>query len=71
MFSVQMSIEQWLPLLAPLVIIQLALMLLALVDLFKEERQVRGNNKPLWAIVIVFVNIVGPLAYFFVGREDV
>ncbi len=66
-----MSIQELLPLIAPLLIIQLALMLLALVDLFKEERQVRGHNKPLWALVIVFVNIFGPLAYFFFGREDV
>jgi hypothetical protein len=66
-----MSIQELLPLLVPILIIQLGLMAIALVDLFKEERQVRGRNKPLWALVIVFINIIGPLAYFFVGREDV
>ncbi len=59
-----------LPLVLPLVILQLVLMVLAAVDLFRDERQVRWVSKPIWALVIVFVNIVGPLVYFFVGRED-
>lgn len=66
-----MSLQELIPLLIPVLIVQLGLMAVALVDLFKEERQVRGRNKPLWALVIVFINIIGPLAYFFVGREDV
>ena len=60
-----------LPLLIPLLLIQLVLLLLAIYDLFQEDRRVRWVSKPIWAIIIVFVNIVGPLAYFFVGREDV
>lgn len=59
-----------LPLLAPLIVLQLALLLLAAIDLFREERHVRFVSKPIWALVIVFVNIIGPLAYFFFGRED-
>jgi hypothetical protein len=59
-----------LPLILPLVILQLALMVLAAVDLFRDERQVRWVGKPIWALVIVFVNIIGPLVYFFFGRED-
>lgn len=64
------QLRQVLPLLLPLMVLQLALLLLAIVDLFREERKVRFVGKPIWALVIVFVNIVGPLAYFFVGRED-
>jgi Phospholipase_D-nuclease N-terminal len=60
-----------LPLLLPLVVIQLILLALAIYDLFKEERRVRWFSKPVWACIIVFVNVIGPLAYFFVGREDV
>lgn len=60
-----------LPLLVPLIIIQLALLALAIYDLFQEERRVRWFPKPVWACIVVFVNIIGPLAYFFVGREDV
>lgn len=60
-----------LPLLLPLIVIQLILLVLAIYDLFKEERRVRWFSKPVWACIIVFVNVIGPLAYFFVGREDV
>ena len=59
-----------LPVLIPLIVIQLALLILAIYDLFQEDRRVRWFAKPVWACIIVFVNIVGPLAYFFIGRED-
>ena len=64
------QLQQMLPLIGPLVVLQLLLMALALVDLFREERTVRFVSKPIWALIIVFVNLVGPLAYFFVGREE-
>ncbi|MGH2512810.1 MAG: PLD nuclease N-terminal domain-containing protein [Candidatus Limnocylindrales bacterium] len=62
--------EQIIALLAPVVVIQLGLLLAALLDLSREERRVRGANKMVWAIVIVFVNLVGPILYFVAGRED-
>jgi hypothetical protein len=57
-------------LLAPLVLIQLGLMVAALIDLEREDRRVRGGRKLVWALIIVLVNILGPLAYFMAGRED-
>ena len=60
-----------LPLLIPLIAIQLVLLVLAIYDLFREDRRVRWFSKPVWACIIVLANIVGPLVYFFVGREDV
>ena len=65
------TLGELLPFLIPIVIIQLVLLVVALLDLFKEERQVRWFGKPVWALIIFFVNIVGPLVYFFLGREDV
>ncbi len=59
-----------LPLLLPLVVLQVALMLVAAIDLFQDDRRVRWFSKPVWALIIVFVNLIGPLAYFFVGREE-
>ena len=58
-----------LPFFIPLLILQLALMIVALVDLIKRQR-VRGDNKVLWALVIVLVNIIGPVVYLIFGRED-
>ena len=45
-------------------------MIAALIDLEREERQVRGGSKLVWALIIVFVNIIGPIVYFVAGRED-
>ena len=45
-------------------------MVAALVDLERTERRVRGDSKLVWALVIVFVNILGPIAYFVAGREE-
>jgi hypothetical protein len=65
-----LKLEQILALLLPIVLIQLGLMLVALVDLEREERRVRGGNKIVWALVIVFLNVIGPILYLTVGRED-
>jgi hypothetical protein len=62
--------EQIIALLIPIVVIQLGLMIAALVDLERDERRVRGGSKLVWAIVIVFVNILGPILYFIAGREE-
>ncbi len=59
-----------LALIIPLIVIQLALMIIAVVDLLKDDRAVRGGNKAVWAVIIVFVNLIGPILYFIVGRED-
>jgi hypothetical protein len=63
------DIGQILAIVVPLVVIQLALMVIALRDLMRPERRVRGNSKLLWGIVIVLGELVGPLVYFAVGRE--
>lgn len=53
--------------LLPVIIIQLTLMVYALVDVVKRER-VRGGNKALWIVVIVLINIIGPIVYLAWGR---
>ncbi|OGO15518.1 MAG: transcriptional regulator [Chloroflexi bacterium RBG_13_68_17] len=58
-----------LPLLAPLVLIQLVLLVAGLLDLAKAERRTRGP-KWLWAVVILFISILGPVIYFLAGREE-
>ena len=56
-------------LIIPLVLIQLGLMIFALVDLIKREK-VKGGNKVIWGLLVVFVGIIGPIVYLIVGRED-
>ena len=62
------QIRPLLPLLIPIIIIQYALVIAALIDLAKRERT-RGP-KWMWVLIILFVNLVGPIIYFVVGRED-
>lgn len=64
-------IKENIALLIPLFVIQLALMIGALVDLLKREnQQVTGGNKLIWVLVIVLVNLIGPIIYFVAGRKD-
>jgi Phospholipase_D-nuclease N-terminal len=56
--------------LLPLVLIELGLVLFSLVDLFKPERRVVGNNKLVWALIIVLVGTIGPIVYLLAGRKQ-
>jgi len=55
-------------LIAPLIVIQLLLAIIALVDLVKIERT--NGPKWLWVLVIIFIHMVGPIIYFIFGRKN-
>ena len=57
------------PFLIPLILVQLALLITALVHVLRHEHY-RVGNRVLWVIIVVFVNILGPIAYFAFGRSD-
>ena len=56
--------------LLPIVVIELGLVVFSLIDLFKPERHVVGNNKLVWALVIVLVGTIGPIVYLLAGRKQ-
>lgn len=60
-----------LPILLPLLLAELALLAFCLVDIARPARRVRGGNKLVWILVVLFISTLGPLAYLFFGREDV
>jgi len=62
------QIRELLPFLIPILLLQLVLIVVALIDLARRERT-RGP-KWLWVLIIVFVNLIGPIIYFVVGRID-
>ena len=66
--SILDTLMRLLPLLIPLFLIQLALMITALIDLIKREKT-RGP-KWMWVVIVVFVNMISPIVYFIVGREE-
>ena len=56
------------PFLIPLILIQLGLVVFALIDLIRREK-IRGP-KWVWVLIILFLNFLGPIVYFVIGRED-
>ncbi len=56
--------------LAPIVLIDLAMVVYSIIDLYKPERRVRGGNKLLWLLVILLVSTFGWIAYLLAGREE-
>ncbi|MCL2706860.1 MAG: PLD nuclease N-terminal domain-containing protein [Dehalococcoidia bacterium] len=64
-----MSIAAFLMLIIPIALLEMGLMIWALVDILRRE-YVRGNNKVIWILVVVFVGIIGPILYFILGRSE-
>ncbi|MGO4888338.1 PLDc N-terminal domain-containing protein [Anaerobacillus sp. MEB173] len=55
-------------LLAPIIVIQLILVIVAIIDWIRIEET--NGPKWLWLIIILFLNIIGPILYFIVGRRQ-
>ena len=53
---------------APIFLIQLVLLILALVDISKISHT--NGPKWLWAIIIIFGSLLGPILYFVIGRKQ-
>jgi ABC-type spermidine/putrescine transport system permease subunit II len=66
--NVLKTLMSFLPLLIPVVVLELGLMIFALIDLIRRERT--KGPKWLWAIIIVCINLIGPVVYLLVGREE-
>jgi uncharacterized membrane protein YhaH (DUF805 family) len=62
------TITEYLPLLIPVILIELVLLLIALTDLLRREKT-RGP-KWAWALAILFIQIFGSIAYLIFGREE-
>ncbi|HVC76805.1 MAG TPA: PLD nuclease N-terminal domain-containing protein [Candidatus Micrarchaeaceae archaeon] len=67
--AIQLSTSLLLILL-PLVLIELGLVVFSLVDLFRPERRVVGDNKLVWLLIIVLVGTIGPIVYLLAGRKQ-
>lgn len=65
-----MTETQILLLVLPIALIEFGLIVVALRDLLRPERRVRGDSKVMWGILILVVGMLGPLLYLTVGRRD-
>lgn len=55
-------------LLAPIIVIQVALQIYALIDLIRRPAEEIRGPKILWGIVIVAFQLLGVIVYFVFGR---
>ncbi len=58
-----------LPLLIPIILIDVAFKIYAIIDILKEDRVVKGGNKIIWLLVSVLINY-GWVIYFIFGRDE-
>jgi len=62
-----MGMEEMLKLLAPVIVLQFALMIFCLVKLKNDK--VKYLPKWVWALIIIIFNFIGPILYLLIGRE--
>ena len=53
----------------PLIVIQLALQIYALVDLFKKKKT-KNLSVGIWVVIIIFGEIIGASLYLLLGRTE-
>ncbi|MCH1983193.1 PLD nuclease N-terminal domain-containing protein [Ruminococcus sp. OA3] len=61
--------KEYFVVLLPVILIELVLMITALVHVLRHPNY-RFGNRVLWAIVVVFIQIIGPILYFVFGRGE-
>ncbi|MBC2096107.1 PLDc_N domain-containing protein [Listeria welshimeri] len=55
-------------LIIPVIILHLALLLTAIIDLARNWQT--RKNPIIWLLVIIFINIFGPVIYLIFGRKE-
>lgn len=68
MHNVDLFME-YLPVLLPVMVIEFVLMVTALVHVLRHPNY-RFGNKVLWIVVVVLIQIIGPVVYFVFGRGE-
>ena len=64
------DIMEFLPFLIPFVVAEFALLGYTLYHILTHKTYKRGS-RALWLVItIVFMNFVGPILYFLLGKED-
>lgn len=63
------NISEILKLVWPIIVLQVGLQIYALVHLFRAKKT-KNLSVALWAVVIIVGEILGPVAYFLVGKSD-
>lgn len=63
-----MEVQEYLPFLIPLFVLQLILVVTALVMIIRQQN-FRYLNRMAWIIIVIILNIFGPILYFVLERR--
>ena len=69
MEEIMVLLQEYWVFILPLLIIQLGLLLASLLHILKHDTY-RTGSRVIWIIICVFVNIIGPVLYFTIGKGD-
>lgn len=62
------NLNEMLPFLIPIIVIELGLWIAALVHILTHKTY-KSGNRTLW-ILLSFIQIIGPVLYFILGKSD-
>ncbi|HDR8180977.1 TPA: PLDc_N domain-containing protein [Bacillus thuringiensis] len=62
------DIMAFLPTILPVIVVAALLVFIAFIDLYRNRK--RRKNVLVWTLIIIFVNVLGPILYFVIGRKD-
>ena len=62
-------IREYLPILIPIIMLEIGLMIYSLSHILKHARYKFGS-RTMWILIVVFIQIIGPILYLTIGRED-
>lgn len=63
------ALKEYLPFIIPLLIIQIILIIVSLSHILKHKNYKCGTRL-IWILVVIFINLIGPVLYFIIGRDD-
>lgn len=62
-------IREYLAILIPIVVLEIGLMIYALSHILKHNK-FKFGNKVMWIVIVVFIQIIGPILYLTIGKDD-
>ena len=62
-------VMNYLPVFIPVIVLELILAITALIHIFRHPNY-RFGNRVIWVVAVLFVQILGPIIYFALGRGD-
>lgn len=63
------NLSEYLPILIPLVVVQLSLSLFALIHVLRHPMY-RYGNKVMWSVIVLLLSFIGPILYLTTGRGE-